>query len=1133
LTEEPDYYRFAKYVTERILDEFSGHGIVRRIGDKPSRSGIFIGTLLPRQPLSGKGVGPGRAMPTEVGIELLIPSTLPPGSEVEIELSASFFYRVFPTLDEQKVRSVQLIESEEDELEQENSENQSSEEIKRVFKKTGPHRVSIRMKVDDILKEGKTGIDIIEAADISKSAMNEFSSDPGQYRSRRFISKTLAEKQMELRIPCDVLGNEDDFTSYLRTNFAGRLPTPSWANGARIRATPFGEDRIKLSLVFQNRTEERTSKDDIDNSMFETLVRIHPVGFTFANFILDEIEEEHRFENRLSAIGINCVTFHPEGSDWIETMHSPCITQYRHQPIFFKEATLTELATDPIIHLTKLEENMKKHMEKMKDPNNFADLTEQGRFRYQEEIEHFETETRRFSNGLKVLRKVPEALEAFKLTNESFATCSKGFGYWFRYQIVFLVGLLPDLVAPRHSEFENYREQVDVIYFPTGGGKTETYLSAVVFQMFFDRLNGKKSGISAITKFPLRLLSLQQIQRIADIFGAAEKLRRSHPLIGKKGYDPFSTGYYVGEKNTPNKLYKPRGREGEEEVDEITPVIRGDPKASGFKIITRCPFCGHESIDLTGDLNSVRIKLICKSCKEELPVYVSDEEVYRFLPTFIVSTLDKMAIAGWNSHFKHLFGQVTQKCPDHGYLSNGKCLYQGYGNLCKRKPEEYERVSLDDPTPSILIQDEMHLVRESLGAYDSHYETFLENLQSGLTDGTKTMKIITATATISHFEDQVKHLYMKKSGVFPSRGITRTESFYAREEHNKPARLIIGILPHGRTMIHSVLDIIKTYYMVTRKIERDPQEIIRMGIANEHNVQKLLAIYRFMLSYNLKKMQGDAVGFSINTMVNDKLKTLGFEEICYEPLTGEVTFADVRRVLESIEHPKAGQKLDLITATSMISHGVDIDNLNFMVFQGMPSSTAEYIQAQSRVGRRFPGIVFVIFDHMRERDVSYYKYFYPYHELRDLLIDPVPINRWAKFSIDRTLPGIFSASILNYFDPMMQKKGFKRLYMTKDFKKAMDSGALTENEIIEFLLKSYKVKEEDIGYHFEEFIRTIAKRYIGDALSSTKDQFLPFALSNAPLSNLRDIDIQIEIARSAESFEPMEQLGGYRYAEED
>jgi len=105
--------------------------------------------------------------------------------------------------------------------------------------------------------------------------------------------------------------------------------------------------------------------------------------------------------------------------------------------------------------------------------------------------------------------------------------------------------------------------------------------------------------------------------------------------------------------------------------------------------------------------------------------------------------------------------------------------------------------------------------------------------------------------------------------------------------------------------------------------------------------------------------------------------------------------------------------------------------------------------------------------------------------------------------------------------------------MTKDFKKAMDSGALTENEIIEFLLKSYKVKEEDIGYHFEEFIRTIAKRYIGDALSSTKDQFLPFALSNAPLSNLRDIDIQIEIARSAESFEPMEQLGGYRYAEED
>jgi len=1073
-------------------------------------------------------------MPTEVGIEVLCPLATPSEALIEIELGVSFFYRVFPTIQEQKSQFQSIVESDEDdEIPADTPEEPLlEEELRTVFKKSGPHKVSVKLTLSDVLAAGKNGVDILEAATLASNALSDFANDKEKFRPRRFASKTLAEKQTELRVPQKALENSDSYSGYLASNYSGKPHTPIWASGARVTAFPYDDSKVKLSVTLQNRAEEKAPRDDVDNAMFDTSVRIRPIGFALDEFRLDEIEEQHRFDNRVPALGINCVAIrNPEGK-WIETIHCPANIQYRYEALSHKDADLSELSENPIPSLAKLIEDMGIYAASMKEPKNFSELTDIGRYYYQDEINRFEKELSRFSTGLRILQEIPEALEAFKLTNLSFARSIKGFTHWYRYQIVFLVALIPDLVATRHKEYDNYRDHVDVIYFPTGGGKTEAYLAAVVFQIFYDRLCGKKCGVSAITKFPLRLLSLQQIQRIADIFGAAEKIRRAHKVIGQPGYDAFSTGYYVGDKNTPNRLYKPKGIQGGEAVDEITPVIRGDPKCDGYKIITTCPFCSRPTVRLEGDLSSVRIKLVCSSCKEEIPVYVSDEEIYRYLPSFIVSTLDKMAISGWSQRFKNIYGQVTQRCPDHGFTSGGKCLYQGAGNLCKRLVTEYQSVSLEDPTPSILVQDEMHLVRESLGSYDAHYETFLDSLQMRLTDGSKRMKIIAATATISHFEDQIKHLYMRKGQLFPSRGRTAAESFYGREDKTAPARITFGILPHGRTMIHTVLDVIKTYYELTRMLEKDSSSIVDRGIASRDNVIRLLGTYRLILSYNLKKMQGDAVGFSVSTMVNDKLRQVGLEGINCEPLTGEVTFADIRRVLETIENPKTKSMLDLITATSMISHGVDIDTLNFVVFQGMPSSTAEYIQAQSRVGRKYPGIVFVVFDHNRERDASYYKYFVPYHNLRDLLIEPVPINRWAKFSINQTLPGVFSASVLNCFEALVQRQGWKRLYMTKDFKGAMDSGLVAEDQIVDFLLESYRVKEEDVGYHFEDYIRSTSKRYIGDLLTSNSNEFVPNALSDRPLSNLRDVDIQIEISRSAESFEPMNRLGSRHAGEE-
>jgi superfamily II DNA or RNA helicase len=218
-----------------------------------------------------------------------------------------------------------------------------------------------------------------------------------------------------------------------------------------------------------------------------------------------------------------------------------------------------------------------------------------------------------------------------------------------------------------------------------------------------------------------------------------------------------------------------------------------------------------------------------------------------------------------------------------------------------------------------------------------------------------------------------------------------------------------------------------------------------------------------------------------------------------------------------VESAEPDSHLDLIVATSMISHGVDIDKMNFMIFRGMPRNTAEYIQAYSRVGRRYPGIIFVVFNPARERDQSYYKYFGKYHEFKDILVEPVPLNRWAKFAVNRTLPGIFSACVINFLDV----SGGESPYMSNEFRRALDSRIITVDQITDFALSCYQCTGQDMGPYFEDYIRQRVQDYVDQILSQDGNVFIPFALSDKPMSSLRDMDIPIEISPTKESFDPM------------
>jgi len=1113
---------------EKIRQSVDGSLFDRIFDDKPSKI-LFIGNLSPKKP--PKKVSPiySKTTPSSAGLEVLINKQIIQTAKIQVCVSGAFYYKVFPKREEQLENYEQEdagiysrdADGQDEEFEGEESDSsESGYRLRPAYRKVKPQPVEIEVRVADLLSADWYGKGTFQEAErLTIQAKEIFNEDPDRFRRRARSTSDRRIREQEEFVPRCALEDDESWNAFL-SDWGASIPEPSWSVQLSYRVTDYSDDCVKLTLLLENAFEERREQNDIENSIFETELSVKPINFAFQDYVLDYLRDDYKYEGNIHATGINCSIVKED--EVIRIEHMPVFIQKKYKSQEPISLDFSALAEDPIPVLTNLHQLMEEEVSRLEmEFQGRTDLTAKGRRNFREDIDQFITETRRFKCGIERLQTDSEAMEAFSLMNRAFAQSSKGFNSWRLFQLVFIVMEIPDILAASGRGSSDTASDVDLIYFPTGGGKTEAYLGLVVFTIFFDRLRGKKEGVSAITRFPLRLLSLQQLQRIADIFAQAEKIRRVHPIIGGTGYAPFSTGYYVGQGNTPNKVYEAGSQYGGVK-DEVTPINTDPSLREKYKIISCCPFCGKESIEIRGETASLQIIHQCTNpeCGEEVPVYISDQEVYRYLPTFIIATLDKMANAALSKEFKSILGKVSGKCPQHGFVIGEHCLYKKKPyhnedpNLCT--VERYLPVNLHDPVPSLIIQDEMHLIRESLGTYDSHYETFLAHYIQELTNG-KPVKIIGSSATMTEYWEQIRQLYMKRSHQFPS-----NRSFYAREDAEETARLIAGVMPHNKTVIYAVLDIIKLYYEEIHELKSDPNRALEMnvGFSSEEEVLATLRDYDLGLSYNLVKLEGDAIIQSIRTMVNVDLRKKGIREMATAPMTGDVTFSDVKGVLSTVERDTPGANLDLIVATSMISHGVDIDKMNFMVFRGMPRNMAEYIQAYSRVGRKYPGIIFVVFNPARERDQSYYKYFEKYHEYKDVLVEPVPLNRWAKFAINRTLPGIFSACVINFLERM---PGISP-YMSKDFRGAFESRRISLDQITEFVLSCYNCDGQDMGPYFEDYIRERVQDYVDQILSTDGNRFIPFVLSDAPMTSLRDMDIPIEIAPTRESFDPMKMV---------
>jgi hypothetical protein len=954
--------------------------------------------------------------------------------------------------------------------------------------------------------------------------------------------------ERHITVPQDALLSAEAFGRFLQTLRAEMRPAWRLEVGGELRTSETGEasDRL-VRIEFVNASPRLApmaggrDNPNFEPFLFDAGARFSIRGAALLPFDLELAPRGFRYDRALWGRGFNCAISRVSTDPVVlETTHTPLHRQKRITTRTTPEAGFAELAREPLPTLEAIHEAMQAYLQVWRAAGaEYAGRGAAWRTEDQQEFDRdqsrFRDEIERYRRGLDLIASNQDVRLAFQLTNETFRRAglnddpARHKTSWRLFQLVFLVSQLPGIhsLASNDSVEASDRESVDIIYFPTGGGKTEAYLGVIVFHCFFDRLRGKAAGVTVWTRFPLRLLTLQQTQRVADVIGIADLVRRDQADVRLTGREvsEFAVGYFVGKEGTPNELVNPTAYHYAKEEDRANWSVANDPVArQAWKRVTRCPACKTTSVRLDFDSASVRLIHRCgnSACAHpggEIPCYIVDNEIYRYLPTVVLGTIDKLAGLGNQRKLAQLFGQVDGRCAVHGYYK-GKCPQKDCGERARLRPGIPPGLS----GPTLFVQDELHLLKEGLGTFDSHYESFVRALRRefGQAD---TLKVIASSATIEAFDRQVQHLYSRQPGqarVFPGLGPRLGESFYA-QTLDEPQRLYVGVLPHNKTIFNTILELIELYHTEIHRLsvlgeaERNPWGgRCRPG---SREWVALLEMYVTSVTYFLAGRDLSSIRTDINGAVNPSLIANGRTPIDLFELTGDTNSDDVTTILALLEARLTRLPAAVgVLATSMISHGVDIDRLNAMIFYGMPRMTAEYIQSSSRVGRVHVGLVLTCLHPARERDQSHYTYFAKYHEFLGQLVEPVALNRWATFSIQRTLPGLFMAVLLQVIANRAGNAEVDRYYLVDYVKQKTGTGAIRQEMFYPLLEEAYLAGGGDpTGIAlFRAELRLRVPQFLDQILSAGPEyRFISEVLIPTPMRSLRDVDEAVSIELDA------------------
>ncbi|MEX1221776.1 MAG: helicase-related protein [Idiomarina sp.] len=586
---------------------------------------------------------------------------------------------------------------------------------------------------------------------------------------------------------------------------------------------------------------------------------------------------------------------------------------------------------------------------------NRAMLIQQARTRFQKDIDPDETYI--------------ELSEDYRVTGQSDPI-------WRPFQLAFV---LMNIACCSESDHPD-REIVDLIWFPTGGGKTEAYLGLAAFCICLRRLSDSEDkGVAVLMRYTLRLLTAQQFQRAAALITALESLRLDKYLGAYLGDTPITIGLWVGMGLSPN-----RRKDAVKRLNELTAT----PSSQNPFQLLRCPWC-RSSLDKSGWLgykkeprlangeDTVIFRCSNRGCRwhslsSQLPVVVIDDDIYDNPPTLLLGTVDKFAQLAWVPETGRIFG------------TNG----------------------FSDP-PSLIIQDELHLISGPLGTIVGLYETVIDRLCSR--DG-KTPKIVASTATIRQSAKQCNGLYARDRFEFPPQGLDAGDSYFAYEDQEAAGRLYVGVF--GTAVKSHATAQVRVISPLLQAVMPEPPEVQPPEIADKYAT--LLWYFNSLreLGHAVTMSTGDIPEHHFNLCARKNIEQKyrrRFPNV--EELTSRKTAEEIPLILDCLNRKwpmteKSRWPVDMLLATNMISVGVDVPRLGLMVVAGQPKSTAEYIQATSRVGRGFPGLVVTVYNPARSRDRSHYEQFVGYHQAIYRYVEPTSVTPFSAPARSRGFAGM-------------------------------------------------------------------------------------------------------------------------------
>lgn len=897
--------------------------------------------------------------------------------------------------------------------------------------------------------------------------------------------------------------------------------------------------RLNLHVALENHSEPIKRGQYVDHAIFQVGVKIEVPSVLHRMLRLDRVEPSYRYNRYMTypAIGYNGGVEQASPSDTslvsLRTTWAPRFVQPRVRPIDYtgvvRKMSSLAASTD-VTGLSPIVDRFREWIAELPgqiDPavgaQNAAEANRE-KATFSAHLKQWKQEADAIAAGIEILEESrkhwlrpgpqpnPLAIpfEAWRAMNETMSnlmkerSAGKDTGEWHLFQLAFILATLSSVVTRmpeyRHRFDAGRDDAVTLLYFSTGGGKSEAFFGLLAFALFIDRLRGKLVGVTALVRYPLRLLTVNQAQRMARMLAQAEKVRvqRQYPGI------PFAIGFWVGSGGTPNH----HGDKGVKDIPLIDTVtvsevdlneanVRYAAARKAWRKLPICPFCGAETgLRRLQKANGGTIAHICQNEKcfshndgrnAPLPFYICDDDIYSLAPAVILGTVDKLALIGHSAgtlrRVLGMFGAAPWRdnATKRFVFPQQKDLHAGPTALnCEALHPIYERGKkvFQDPAPSLIVQDEAHLLDESLGSFAGLFESALDALFSELMKvqrdicaidvhgNRRRAKVIAASATVSDPERQLEHLYQRHipATQFPHPGPDIYRSFYAEpqmadeperaalpedaiELKAKTGRYYRAIMTNGRPHTATSVAILAAFHTSITKLLQDclsnestvqvaardfllrhlspgiTEPFLRAALvaSTASQVATLIDLHRVALTYVTNKKGGDQIqsAEAEETRKRHAALQLPFDTLRAALITGSVDQGEIERTVDLTRGGRAadapfkplGGELRSIVATSAISHGVDIEELNSMFFAGLPSDVAEYIQASSRIGRTHVGFSLLIPTPQRRRDRYVIEVFDIFHRFLERMVQPAAIDRWAERAVLRVLPSFFQSAV--------------------------------------------------------------------------------------------------------------------------